>query len=55
MVIQDYIGLMSVITNISILAMGIRLVRHLSHIELKVDTMWKVFISKFDIKIKDED
>lgn len=50
----DWIQLLSVGTNFSILIVGIKLIRHLSRMELKVDTMWDAFIKRFGITEKHE-
>ena len=42
-----WIDVLSVGTNISILIVGLKLVRHLSRIEFKVETMWSIFMKKF--------
>lgn len=39
--------LLSITTNISIIIVGIRLVRHMARIEFKVELMWSVFINRF--------
>jgi hypothetical protein len=44
---HSWIEFISVATNISILIVGIKLVRHMSRMELKVEMMWDVFMHKF--------
>ena len=46
-----WVQILSVATNVSILIVGIKLVRHLTRIEFKVDMMWAEFMRKIDIKI----
>lgn len=43
----------SIFTNISIIIVGIKIVRHLTRMEFKVDMMWNVFEHKFNIESKE--
>lgn len=42
-----WIQLVSIGINFAMLLVGIRLVRHLSNLEFKVDMMWNVFVRRF--------
>lgn len=46
---QDWIQILSVATNISLLVVGVKLVRYISRMELKVDTMWVDFIHRHKV------
>jgi hypothetical protein len=41
---DEVIGLASVSTNLLVLLVGIRLVRHVTRIEIKVEMMWDEFV-----------
>ena len=43
---HTWLELVSVLSNISMVIVGVKLVRHLSRIEFRVDTMWKVFMKE---------
>ncbi len=47
MTLPELIQIVTIGTNISIIVVGIKLVRHISRMEFKVDTMWSVFIRRF--------
>jgi hypothetical protein len=47
MIPTNWISILSVVTNISIIAVGIKLIRHISRMEMKVDLMWMVFVRRF--------
>jgi len=51
---QDWISLLSVGTNLSVLFVGIKLVRHLTKIEIKVEMMWSVFMKRFGGELEKE-
>jgi hypothetical protein len=40
---NDWIQGLSILTNVGVFIVGIKLVRHLTGIEFKVDMMWKHF------------
>lgn len=44
---MEWIQLISAIVNVSILVIGIKLTRHISRMEMKVDLMWIVFQRRF--------
>jgi hypothetical protein len=44
---QDWIALVGIATNFTIIVTGIKLIRHLSRMELKVEMMWGVFMRQF--------
>ena len=51
----NWINILSVITNISIIAVGIKLIRHISRMEMKVDLMWMVFVRRFGGRESDKE
>lgn len=53
--LNDWVNILSVGTNVSILMVGMKLVRQFSRIELKVETMWSVFMRKFGEREEDSD
>lgn len=55
MTTADWIQLVSVITNVSIIAVGIKLIRHISRMEMKVDLMWMVFVRRFGTRDTDKE
>lgn len=44
---QAWVQLFSVISNISIVLVGVKLIRHISRLEFKVDMMWGVFVRRY--------
>lgn len=49
----EIISIVSIVTNMALVLTGVKLVRHLSHLEFKVDMMWGVFVRKFGDRIED--
>lgn len=49
---DEFLRFSTVITNIGIIIVGFKIVRHLSRMEFKVDLMWEAFERKF--KLADE-
>ena len=43
----EWLQILTAITNVGVLTVGVKLVRHLSRMELKVETMWAVFMRRF--------
>lgn len=44
----DYVlQLSNVVVNLGIVVVGIKLIRHISRIEMKVELMWEAFRTKF--------
>ena len=52
---QNWIDLLQVGTNLSLLLAAASLVRKNSRMELKVDTMWAIFMRKFGSRNGEED
>ena len=48
---DQWVQILAVVTNISILLIGIRLVRHLTRLEIRVEMMWEVFAKRFNVKM----
>lgn len=46
---QELFQWVSIATNLSIVIVGIKLVRHLTRMEFRVNTMWNTFSKKFGI------
>ena len=44
---SDWIQIINLLMNSGILIVAFQLVRHVARIELKVETMWNIFIKKF--------
>lgn len=44
---NDWVQFISIGTNLTIILVGVKLVRLVSRMELKVDTMWGVFVRRF--------
>jgi len=54
---QDLLKLLSVISvgsNIALLASAVKIIRNISRMELKVDTMWGVFVRRFGTRGEEE-
>jgi hypothetical protein len=45
---DDILRLSTVITNIGIIIIGFKIVRHITRMEFKVDMMWNAFEKKFN-------
>ena len=50
---QDWITFLSIGSNVALLVSAAKIVRNLSRMELKVDTMWGVFMRKFGTRGED--
>jgi hypothetical protein len=53
-IIPGAIQIISILTNIGLLGVGIKLVRHLTRIEFKVEMMWGVFVRRFGSRTGDD-
>lgn len=55
---QDMLQIISIGTNLALLIVGMKLTRHLTQLETKVDTMWRFLSKKYGFKfelLKDTD
>ena len=43
----DWIQVLSLATNASVVIVGVKVIRLISRMELKVDTMWSAFTKRF--------
>ena len=48
---MDWLQAVNLGANVSIIVVGLRLIRHLSRMEFKVDLMWATFSHKFNVNI----
>jgi hypothetical protein len=48
----DLIQIISVGTNLGLLIVGLKLVRHLTQLESKVDTMWSFLSKKYGFRFE---
>jgi hypothetical protein len=44
----NLISILSILTNFTVLIVGVQLIRHLSRIEFKVEMLWKHFEKSID-------
>lgn len=51
---QGWIQLLSIATNLTVILTGVKLIRYVSRIEMKVEMMWGVFIRQFGTRLNDE-
>ncbi len=49
------LSLLSVGSNTALLVSAVKIIRNLSRMELKVDTMWGVFVRRFGTREQDVD
>lgn len=47
MQVSDWVGIASIVTNFSIVLVGVRLIRHITRVEYQVELMWGVFVRRF--------
>ena len=46
----DWLQLSAIVTNITVIIVGVKLVRYLSRMELKIDTLWDIFMNEKLVK-----
>lgn len=51
----EWIQAISILTNLGIIGVGAKLIRHLSRMEFKVETMWSVFMRRFGGRSEDKE
>lgn len=55
---QDFLKLLAVIglgSNVALIVSAIKIIRNISRMELKVDTMWGVFMRKYGTRQSDNE